>query len=107
MDVKPGTKLPTGRVYIDPKGEAVAGGLIRAGGLATRKPTSCMASAGTAHRGCDRQIASAWRLATGSARGGRAVARRCYWLVLVAPLRWRRSASKSKLIAACRLAWAG
>jgi hypothetical protein len=30
MDVQPGTKLPTGRVYIDPAGEAVDGGLIRA-----------------------------------------------------------------------------
>lgn len=30
MDVRPGTTLPTGRVYIDPAGEAIAGGLIRA-----------------------------------------------------------------------------
>jgi hypothetical protein len=30
MDVNPGTKLPTGRVYIDPNGEAIAGGLTRA-----------------------------------------------------------------------------
>ena len=30
LDVKPGTTLPTGRVYIDPKGEAIAGGLTRA-----------------------------------------------------------------------------
>jgi len=30
LDVQPGTTLPTGRVYIDPKGEAVAGGLTRA-----------------------------------------------------------------------------
>ena len=30
LDVKPGTTLPTGRVYIDPQGEAVSGGLTRA-----------------------------------------------------------------------------
>jgi hypothetical protein len=30
MDVNPGTKLSTGRVYIDPKGEEIAGGLTRA-----------------------------------------------------------------------------
>ncbi len=30
MDVKPGTTVPTGRVYIDPEGEKVAGGLTRA-----------------------------------------------------------------------------
>lgn len=30
MDVKPGTTLPTGRVYIDPEGEKVEGGLTRA-----------------------------------------------------------------------------
>ena len=30
LDVKPGTTLPTGRVYIDPQGEAIAGGLTRA-----------------------------------------------------------------------------
>lgn len=30
LDVKPAGTLPTGRVYIDPKGEAVAGGLTRA-----------------------------------------------------------------------------
>jgi hypothetical protein len=30
MDVKPGATLPTTRVYIDPKGEAIAGGLTRA-----------------------------------------------------------------------------
>jgi hypothetical protein len=30
MDVRPGTTLPTGRVYVDPNGESIAGGLIRA-----------------------------------------------------------------------------
>jgi hypothetical protein len=31
MDVvKPGTKLQTGRVYVDPEGEKVEGGLTRA-----------------------------------------------------------------------------
>lgn len=30
MDVNPGTKLSTGRVYVDPEGEKVAGGLTRA-----------------------------------------------------------------------------
>jgi hypothetical protein len=30
LDVKPGTTLPTGRVYVDPEGEKVAGGLTRA-----------------------------------------------------------------------------
>jgi hypothetical protein len=30
MDVNPGTTLPTGRVYVDPEGEKLAGGLIRA-----------------------------------------------------------------------------
>ncbi len=30
MDVKPGTMLPTQRVYIDPNGEKIAGGLTRA-----------------------------------------------------------------------------
>ena len=30
LDVKPGTSLPTGRVYVDPQGEAIAGGLTRA-----------------------------------------------------------------------------
>lgn len=30
LDVKPGTSLPTGRVYIDPQGEKIAGGLTRA-----------------------------------------------------------------------------
>lgn len=30
MDVNPGSKLPTSRVYIDPQGEAIAGGLTRA-----------------------------------------------------------------------------
>jgi len=30
MDVNPGTKLSTGRVYIDPQGESIAGGLTRA-----------------------------------------------------------------------------
>ena len=30
LDVQPGTKLPTGRVYIDPAGEKLDGGLIRA-----------------------------------------------------------------------------
>ena len=30
LDVQPGTKLPTGRVYIDPAGEKLEGGLIRA-----------------------------------------------------------------------------
>ncbi len=29
LDVKPGSTLPTGRVYIDPAGESLAGGLIR------------------------------------------------------------------------------
>jgi hypothetical protein len=30
LDVKPGTTLPTGRVYIDPEGEKLSGGLTRA-----------------------------------------------------------------------------
>jgi hypothetical protein len=30
MDVNPGTRLPTGRVYVDPQGESIAGGLTRA-----------------------------------------------------------------------------
>lgn len=30
LDVRPGSKLTTGRVYVDPQGEKVAGGLIRA-----------------------------------------------------------------------------
>jgi hypothetical protein len=30
MDVNPGSKNPTGRVYLDPKGEKLAGGLIKA-----------------------------------------------------------------------------
>ncbi len=30
LDVKPGTNLPTSRVYIDPEGEKLAGGLTRA-----------------------------------------------------------------------------
>jgi hypothetical protein len=30
LDVKPGSKLPTARVYVDPKGEEIAGGLTRA-----------------------------------------------------------------------------
>jgi hypothetical protein len=30
MDVNPDGKLATGRVYIDPQGEALAGGLTRA-----------------------------------------------------------------------------
>jgi hypothetical protein len=29
LDVKPGSTLPTGRVYVDPQGEQVAGGLTR------------------------------------------------------------------------------
>jgi hypothetical protein len=30
LDVKPGTTMPTGRIYIDPEGEKLAGGLTRA-----------------------------------------------------------------------------
>lgn len=30
MDVKPGTTLPTGRVYVDPNGESIDGGMTRA-----------------------------------------------------------------------------
>ncbi|REK08938.1 MAG: hypothetical protein DWQ37_18910 [Planctomycetota bacterium] len=30
LDVRPGSKLRTGRVYVDPEGEAIAGGLTRA-----------------------------------------------------------------------------
>ncbi|MCH2132009.1 MAG: hypothetical protein MK179_22950 [Pirellulaceae bacterium] len=30
LDVRPGSKLPTGRVYVNPQGEEMAGGLIKA-----------------------------------------------------------------------------
>ena len=30
LNIRPGSKLPTGRVYVDPNGEKLAGGLIRA-----------------------------------------------------------------------------
>ena len=37
LDVRPGSALPTGRVYVNPNGEAVSGGLIRAPRLGWRQ----------------------------------------------------------------------
>ncbi len=37
MDVRPGASAPTGRVYVDPNGEKLAGGLIRAPRLAYKE----------------------------------------------------------------------